>query len=104
MCIRDSTDPVIISGYADAIYIPMRIRNGVQVNAQRAIEALNTVGANVKGIVVNGLRKKDSGYNYGGYGGYGYGNKAYGNYGSYKAAPTPTERSEKTSRRSETVS
>lgn len=98
------TDPVIISGYADAIYIPMRIRNGVQVNAQRAIEALNTVGANVKGIVVNGLRKKDSGYNYGGYGGYGYGNKAYGNYGSYKAAPTPTERSEKTSRRSETVS
>ena len=87
------TDPVIISGYADAIYIPMRIRNGVQVNAQRAIEALNTVGANVKGIVVNGLRKKDAGYNYSGYGGYGYGSyghKPYGNYGNYKAAPTPS--------------
>ena len=87
------TDPVIISGYADAVYIPMRIRNGVQVNAQRAIEALNTVGANVKGIVVNGLRKKDAGYNYSGYGGYGYGSyghKPYGNYGNYKAAPTPS--------------
>ena len=87
------TDPVIISGYADVIYIPMRIRNGVQVNAQRAIEALNTVGANVKGIVVNGLRKKDAGYNYGSYGGYGYGTygqKPYGNYGNYKAAPTPS--------------
>ena len=71
----------------------MRIRNGVQVNAQRAIEALNTVGANVKGIVVNGLRKKDAGYNYGSYGGYGYGaygQKPYGNYGNYKAAPTPS--------------
>jgi len=83
------TDPVIISGYADAVYMPMRIRNGVQINAQRAIEALTTVGANVQGIVINGLSKKDSaGYNYGGYG-YGYGGKAYGNYGAYKAAPAP---------------
>ena len=85
------TDPAIISGYSDIIYMPMRIRNGVQVNAQRAIEALSTVGANVQGIIVNGLRKKEAGYNYGGYGGYGgYRNKPYGTSGNYKAAPTPS--------------
>jgi capsular exopolysaccharide synthesis family protein len=79
------TDPAIISSYSDAIYMPMRIRNGVQVNAQRALEALATVGAQVEGIVINGLRKKDSsGYQYGG-NGYGYGNA----YGTYAARPAP---------------
>lgn len=76
------TDPVIISNHVDALYMPMRIRNGVQVNAQRAVESLAMVGTQVSGVIINGLSKKESkGYNYGGYG-------AYGGYGSYSQTRT----------------
>ena len=79
------TDPVIVSSFADAIYLPIRIRNGVQVNAQQAIESLATVGANVDGVIVNGLRKKDaSSYKYGGYG------NSYGYTNGYAARPNPS--------------
>jgi capsular exopolysaccharide synthesis family protein len=60
------TDPCIIAGFVDAVYMPMRLRNGVQINARRAIEALETVGRNVEGVIVNGLMRKDSvNYRYG---------------------------------------
>ena len=76
------TDPVIISNNVDAVYMPMRIRNGVQVNAQQAVEALAMVGTQVSGVIINGLSKKESkGYNYGGYG-------AYGGYGGYSSTYT----------------
>ncbi len=76
------TDPVIISSHTDAVYMPMRIRNGVQVKSQKAIEALALVGCEVDGVIINGLSKKEVGsYNYGG-----YGNSGYGNYGAYKSA------------------
>lgn len=72
------TDPVIITSYVDAVYMPMRIRKGVQVKSQKAIEALALVGRQVDGIIINGLSRKEAG-SYG-YGGYGYG--TYGGYGS----------------------
>ena len=80
------TDPVIISSHVDALFMPIRIRNGCQVKSQKAIEALALVGSQVDGVIINGLSKKDAGsYSYGGYG---YG---YGNYAANKTArPIPT--------------
>jgi capsular exopolysaccharide synthesis family protein len=96
------TDPVIVSDVVDLVYMPMRIRTGVQVNAGQSVESLRAVGTEIEGVIINALSKKDSGkYNYGGYGGYGgygrygygnqgygYGNRTYGNISSKsKAAP-----------------
>jgi capsular exopolysaccharide synthesis family protein len=73
------TDPVIISNYVDALYMPIRIRSGVQVKSQKAIEAMTLVGQDVDGIIINGLTRKEAGsYSYGG-----YGYKTYGAYGAY---------------------
>ena len=73
------TDPVIISNYVDALYMPIRIRTGVQVKSQKAIEAMTLVGQDVDGIIINGLTRKEAGsYSYGG-----YGYKTYGAYGAY---------------------
>jgi hypothetical protein len=66
----------------DLIFMPMRIRKGVQVRSQRAIEALALVGRNVDGVIINGLSRKEAGsYRYGG-----YGYSGYGNYNAYRAA------------------
>ena len=94
------TDPVIVSDTVDLVYMPMRIRSGVQVNAGQAVEALRAVGTEIDGVIINALSKKDSGkYSYGGYGGYGgnsygygygygQGSRTYGNIGGKeKAAP-----------------
>ena len=92
------TDPVIVSDVVDLVYMPMRIRKGVQVNAGQSVEALRAVGTEIEGVIINALSKKDSGkYTYGGYGGYGgygqgygygYGARSYGNIsGKSKAAP-----------------
>ena len=81
------TDPIIITGHVDAVYMPMRIRKGIQVKSMKAVEALALVGRQVDGIVINGLTKKEAGsYGYGGYGSYGtYGN----NYSAHRAASIP---------------
>ena len=90
------TDPVIISSHVDAVFMPIRIRNGVQVKSQKAVEALALVGRKVDGVIINGLSKKEAGsYSYGGYGGYGYG---YGGYSANKTAqPIPTNGQENNS-------
>ena len=102
------TDPVIVSDNVDLVYMPMRIRSGVQVNAGESVESLRAVGTEIDGIIINALSKKDSGkYSYGGYGGYGggkysygygYGARTYGNIGGKDTAapvrptPKPTSR------------
>lgn len=84
------TDPVIISNYVDAVYMPIRIRTGVQVKSQKAIEAMTLVGQNVDGIIINGLTRKEAGsYSYGGYGYQSYG--AYGAYNKSKDLQTSSE-------------
>ncbi len=76
------TDPCIIANFVDGVYLTLRIRNGVQVNAQHSIEALETVGAAVCGIIVNGIQPKDAKtYRYGE--GYGYGRHKYGRNSGY---------------------
>ena len=74
------TDPAIISNFVDTIFMVLRIRKGVQVNARRAVEALETVNASLDGVIVNGLRRKDG---FGGKSGYGSAYGQYGTYGSY---------------------
>ncbi len=67
------SDPSIIAARADGILLTMRIRKGVQVTAARSMEVLNSLEANVIGVVANGWETSTE-YGYG----YGYG------YGSYQ--------------------
>ena len=85
------TDPSIICGHVDQVYMVMRIRNGVRTNALRAKEIIDSMGIQLGGVIINGLRRRDhKTYEYTGK--YGYGGGTYG--GSYgnnyaKNAATP---------------
>ena len=71
------TDPSIICGHADVLYMVMRIRNGVRTSATRAKEMIDAMGIEMGGIIINGLRRRDQKtYNYSGQ--YGYGSYKYG--------------------------
>ncbi len=71
------TDPSIVCAHADMVYMVMRIRNGVRTNSLRAKEVINTMGIQLCGVIINGVRRKDERtYAYSnqyGYGTYGYG-------------------------------
>ena len=76
------TDPSIICGHADLLYMVMRIRNGVRTSATRAKEMIDSMGIEMGGIIINGLRRKDQKtYEYSG---------QYG-YGGYKYAASPSK-------------
>jgi len=69
------TDPSIVANNMDGVYVVTRIRNGVRVNAKGAREILDSVNANLLGVVINAVEKKstnsysyDSGYAYSRYG------------------------------------
>ncbi len=77
------TDPSVVCRYVDLVYLVMRIRNGVRTNSLRAKEIIDSMGVELGGVIINGLRRRDhKNYEYGSYGGYGYGGR-YGTYGSY---------------------
>jgi polysaccharide biosynthesis transport protein len=82
------TDPLAVAARTDGVIMALRIARGVQFSSKRAKEALDRVGANILGIVVNGYARnstfargvaKDYGYSNGyGYGyGYGYSRNPY---------------------------
>lgn len=76
------TDPAIVCNHVDMIYFVMRIRNGVRSTSTKAKEMLDSMGVELGGVIVNGIRRKDQKtYEYGGR--YGYG--AY----NYKSAASP---------------
>ncbi|MEQ1905170.1 MAG: polysaccharide biosynthesis tyrosine autokinase [Pirellulaceae bacterium] len=90
------TDPCPIAARVDGVVICMRIKKNVRISAERAVEVLRNVGANIVGVVVNGVGAQSgygsqytygayrAGYSYNGYGyGYGYG---YGTYYDEKNA------------------
>ncbi len=90
------SDPSAVAAQVDGVLLTMRIDKEARPVALRAREILRELGANVMGIVVNGVGPKESGryYNYGsksyGYSaqryGYGY---AYGyGYGDDYVEPT----------------
>lgn len=84
------TDPSTIAARSDAVLLVIRLTKNARHGALRATEMLRSLGAEVLGIVVNGVGKKAGyggyyrygAYRYGGYryGGYRYGKYRYGGY------------------------
>jgi succinoglycan biosynthesis transport protein ExoP len=73
------TDPSVVAPRVDGVLLTLRLTKNGRPSAERAKEMLDTLGANVLGVVVNGIDRNGSGsYGYGyGYGGYGYGSEKY---------------------------
>jgi hypothetical protein len=71
------------------VIFAVRLIKDTQSQIARSKELLESVGANVIGVVVNGADESGEGrygygYGYRGYGyGYGYGGYGYGSYGTY---------------------
>jgi len=94
------TDPAVIAPRVDAVLLVIRLAKNARDGAVRATEILDALGAQVLGIVVNGIGR-GAGYGYGGYRygsyryragysyGYGYGYR-YGD-GSYYAEEKPEQ-------------
>ena len=75
------SDPSVVAAQADGVLLTLRIDKRVGPNARRAVELLNSVDANLLGVVINRLGGS-RGYGYGGYRyGYGYGNNYAYRYG-----------------------
>jgi polysaccharide biosynthesis transport protein len=94
------TDPCPIAARVDGVILTLRIKKNIKISADRATEILHGLGANVIGVVVNGVGANTgygsqysygayrSGYSYNGYGyGYGYGSGKY--YEDENHAPVP---------------
>ena len=67
------TDSSIIGGNVDLLYLVMRIRNGVREASLQAREIIDSVGIDLGGVILNGLKKNEQkafqysvGRNYGG--------------------------------------
>lgn len=78
------TDPCPVAANVDGVICAMRIKKNVRVGAERMVEILRSVNANIIGIVVNGVGGQgsySSQYSYGayqaGYSSYGYGYTGY---------------------------
>ena len=95
------TDPLAVAPRVDGVLLVIRLAKSARAATRRALESLDSLGANILGVVVNGVGGGSRyggygyssykygrgyggyGYRYGGYGGrygYGYGNR-YGGYG-----------------------
>jgi len=70
------TDPSVVAPHVDGILLTVRISKNGRPHAQRAKEILATLGANVLGVVVNGVGRDAEGYGYDKYH-YGYSYQAY---------------------------
>jgi capsular exopolysaccharide synthesis family protein len=75
------TDPLNVASRVDGVLLVMRLTKTARHNGRRALEALEGIGANILGVVVNGVGKTP-GYGYD-YGGYSY-RDAYGNSYGYR--------------------
>lgn len=86
------TDPSPIAARVDGVVLCLRIKKNVKVSAERSTDVLRNLGANIVGVVVNGVGQQTgygsqytygayrAGYSYNGYGygyGYGYGSGKY---------------------------
>ena len=68
------TDPCAVAAVVDGVMLVIRIRKGVQFAAIRASETLESINADVLGVIVNGVDQNNVGYGSKRYGhGYGYG-------------------------------
>ena len=79
------TDPASVAARADGVIVTLRLAKRSRDLAKRAVDQLQNVGANILGVVVNGVDSVESyGYQSYSYGGYGYGGYGQG-YGGYYA-------------------
>jgi capsular exopolysaccharide synthesis family protein len=98
------TDPCVVAPRVDGVVLLIRITKHVRPHAKRALESLESLGANLIGIVVNGVggNRPGMGYGFGSQYGYRYAaNSGYYdsysyNYGGYHhyyddGGETPTE-------------
>ncbi len=80
------SDPANVAARVDGVLLCLRLRRNLKPLAGRATQMLQSLNANVLGVVVNGVGGR-GGYGYGGYrygSGYGYGyGYRYGGYGQY---------------------
>ena len=80
------TDPSIVCSHSDLVYMIMRIRKGIRTNSVRAKEIIDSMGIELGGVVINGLRRRDhKTYAYSGQ--YGYGAGTYGQTPKPNAKP-----------------
>lgn len=93
------TDPLTVAARVDGVILAIRIANGIQFSSKRAKEALDRVGANILGVVVNGFAAnsafargvaKDYGYS----GSYGYGYRSGYGYSRNPYAEPYSDRSD----------
>ena len=85
------TDPSIVCSHADLVYMVMRIRKGIRTNSLRAKEIIDSMGIELGGVVINGLRRRDQKtYAYSGQ--YGYGTSTYGQTPKAKSKPRQVSR------------
>ena len=82
------TDPCVVAPRVDGVILAIRVTKNGRPFAERAKEILASLGANVLGVVVNGLGSQT-----GGRYGYGYDQYAYGyQYGyTYRYSYTYTD-------------
>jgi succinoglycan biosynthesis transport protein ExoP len=89
------TDPAAVAPRVDAVLLVMRLKRTARDGMARAAEILDSLGANVLGVVVNAVGKT-AGYGYGSYRygyGYGYGYRyGYGNDNVYYTDEAPDPR------------
>lgn len=77
------TDPAAVAARVDGVLLALRIKKNVKLSASRAKEVLDSVGANIMGIVVNGAGMVQGTYSNSAAYGYGYGSGYGGSYYSY---------------------
>lgn len=74
------TDPSVIASRVDGVLLVIRLGKNARGAAVRSTEILRSLGAEMLGIVVNGVGKKAGYGGYYRYGGYRYGGYHYGRY------------------------
>ena len=64
------TDPCPVAARVDGVVLTLRIKKNVKISAERATDILRNLGANIVGLVVNGVGAQSgygSQYTYGAY-------------------------------------
>ncbi len=70
-------DGLRLASFVDAVLLVIKIRKGVVLASQKAVESLRSLQVNVLGVVVNGVDRSSHYSDYGRYGYNGYGGYAY---------------------------
>lgn len=78
------TDPCVVAPRVDGVLLCIRVAKNGRPVAERAREVLASLGANVLGVVVNGVSLFGQNYGYGYSYGYQYGQYDYGSQYQYK--------------------